>query len=166
MKNYALPVIAAMTLAVGSAYAADKKTGFDALDKDNDGYVTRAEAAGNARLLKGFDVADKNNDGKLSRAEYLAATGKRKVKDIVGKESDADPGFNALDKNNDGHISRAEAKGNPYLAKNFDKADANNDGRLNRVEYLAAMGKKDVKTGAAKVEHGVDRSAGTGGTKR
>jgi Ca2+-binding EF-hand superfamily protein len=166
MKGLAI-TLTALAVAVGSAYAADKKkTGFDALDKNNDGYLTRTEAAGNPRLLKGFDVADKNNDGKLSRSEYLAATTKRKVKDAFHKESDADPGFNALDKNNDGYLSRAEAKGNPYLAKQFDKADTNNDGKLNRAEYLTAMAKKDVKTGAAKVEHAVDRNAATGSSKK
>ncbi|MGQ0655102.1 MAG: EF-hand domain-containing protein [Betaproteobacteria bacterium] len=165
MRKLAIPMIATLTLAVGSAFAADTK-GFDALDKDNDGYLTRSESAGNARLLKGFDVADKNSDGKLSRTEYLAATAKRKVKDVIGKESDADPGFNALDRNNDGNVTKAEAKGNPYLDKNFDKADGNNDGKLSRAEYLAVMTKKDLKTGAARVDNALDRDAGGGDTKR
>jgi Ca2+-binding EF-hand superfamily protein len=147
-----------IALACGSAYAADRK-GFDALDKNDDGFITRAEAAGNSRVLKGFDVADKNNDGKLSRAEYLASTTKRKVRDVVNKPSDPDPGFNALDKNNDGYITRAEARGNPYLKKFFKTADANHDGKLNRAEYVAQMAKKDVKTGAAKVSSWPDRTA-------
>jgi Ca2+-binding EF-hand superfamily protein len=145
----------ALALAAGAAYAKDSsKTGFDALDRNDDGFISRAEAAGNPRLLKGFDVADKDNDGKLSRSEYLAATAKRKVKDVVGKPSDPDPGFNALDRNDDGFISRAEARGNPYLAKRFNAADGNHDGKLNRAEYLAEMAKKDLKGGKAKVEHG------------
>ncbi len=143
-------VVTALALSVGAAYAADKK-GFDALDKNDDGYITRAEAAGNGRVLKGFDVADKNNDGKLSRAEYAASATKRKVRDVVNKPSDPDPGFNALDKNNDGYVTRAEARGNPYLKKFFNNADANHDGKLNRAEYVAQMAKKDVKSGAAKV---------------
>jgi Ca2+-binding EF-hand superfamily protein len=146
------PVLATLVLATSGAYAADKK-GFDALDKNDDGHLTRAEAAGNARLLKGFDVADKNNDGKLSRAEYLAATAKRKVRDVANRPSDPDPGFNALDKNDDGFISRAEARGNPHVAKNFKVADKNDDGKLNRAEYLAVMAKKDAKTAGAKVEN-------------
>ena len=159
----ALPMMASLALAVSAVYAADKpKAGFDALDKDHDGYLSRAEAAGDARLLKGFDVADKNSDGKLSRSEYLAATGKRKVRDVFNKPSDPDPGFNALDKNHDGYLSRAEARGNPYLKKQFDAADSNHDGKLNRAEYVAVMAKKDVKSGAAKVEHGLDRPAAAG----
>jgi Ca2+-binding EF-hand superfamily protein len=155
----ALTMIAALGLAVGlnsgAVCAADKKTGFDALDKDDNGYLTRSEAAGNARLLKGFDVADKDNDGKLSRTEYLAATAKRKVKDVVGAESDKDPGFKALDKNGDGALTRREAGDNPYLKEKFKAADKNGDGKLSRSEYLAQMAKKDVSTGAAKVEHSV-----------
>ena len=153
-----IPVLTVLALATGSAYAADKK-GFDALDRNNDGFVTRSEAAGNHRVLKGFDVADKNNDGKLSRTEYMTSATKRKVRDVVNKPSDPDPGFNALDKNNDGYLTRAEARGNPYLKKFFDRADGNNDGRLNRAEYVAEMAKKDVKTGAAKASTWPDRTA-------
>ena len=155
----AIPVLTALALGISSAYAADKPKGFDALDRNNDGFVTRAEAAGNSRVLKGFDVADKNNDGKLSRAEYMASATKRKVRDVVNKPSDPDPGFNALDKNNDGYVTRAESRGNPYLKKFFDRADANNDGRLNRAEYVAEMTRKDVKTGAAKVSSWPDQHA-------
>jgi hypothetical protein len=43
---------------------------FKALDIDGDGAISKAEAAGNADLVKGFDRADRNRDGKLSRAEY------------------------------------------------------------------------------------------------
>ena len=161
----ALPMLAMLAFAAGTAYADDKKTGFDALDKNHDGVLTRAEAAGNPRLLKGFDVADKNNDGTLSRAEYLAATAKRKVRDVVNKPSDPDPGFNALDKNGDGFISRAEARGNPYLEKQFKSADSNHDGKLNRAEYLAVMAKKDLNTAKAKPEHALDKPASAGSSR-
>jgi hypothetical protein len=44
---------------------------FRALDIDGDGAISKAEAAGNADLVRGFDRADrKPRDGKLSRAEY------------------------------------------------------------------------------------------------
>ena len=39
----ALPMLAMLVVAVGTAYADDKKTGFDALDKNNDGKLNRAE---------------------------------------------------------------------------------------------------------------------------
>ena len=76
-------VAAALALAVGSAYAEDKigkdenDPGFNALDKNKDGYLSRTEAAGNPTLAKKFKQADKNGDGKLSRMEYLEAMTKQ-----------------------------------------------------------------------------------------
>ena len=34
--------------------------------------ISKAEAAGNADIVKDFDHADRNRDGKLSRAEYAS----------------------------------------------------------------------------------------------
>jgi Ca2+-binding EF-hand superfamily protein len=90
---------AALALAVGSAYAADNKTarsdpepGFNKLDKNNDGHLTRAEAAADKDLAKRFKEADRDGDGKLSRTEYLtvkakkdANTAKEKVGNAVDK---------------------------------------------------------------------------------
>jgi Ca2+-binding EF-hand superfamily protein len=89
-------VAAALALAVGASYAEDKvgkdakDPGFNVLDKNNDGYISRTEAAGNPELAKKFKQADKNGDGKLSRTEYLAVmtkqdatTAKNKIKRAV-----------------------------------------------------------------------------------
>src|SRR6188508_1305982 len=94
-------VAAVLALAVGTARAEDKigkddkDPGFNALDKNNDGHLSRAEALGNPNLSKNFKQADKNNDGKLSRTEYLramtaqdAATAKKKVANAVDKNKD------------------------------------------------------------------------------
>ena len=182
-------VAAALALAVGTAKAEDKigkdekDPGFNTLDKNNDGYLSRAEALGNPNLSKNFKQADKNNDGKLSRSEYLramtaqdAATAKKKVANAIDRKDDRrsaaagstkedkvgkdakDPGFNALDKNNDGFLSRVEAAGNPNLVKNFKQADKNGDGKLSRTEYLTVMTKQDAKTAKKKVENAVDRN--------
>ena len=84
-------VAAALALAVGAAYADDKigkdrnDPGFRALDKNKDGYISRAEAKGNPTLSKKFKEADKNADGKLSRAEYLAAMTKQDLSTAKGK---------------------------------------------------------------------------------
>jgi len=43
------------------------------LDKDNDGFVSRAEASGVPTLIKVFDRFDRNRDGKLDRVELEAA---------------------------------------------------------------------------------------------
>ena len=92
-------VAAALALAVGAAYADDKvgkdqnDPGFHALDKNKDGYISRAEAKGNPTLARKFKEADKNGDGKLSRIEYLEAmtkqdakTAKQKVENAIDKD--------------------------------------------------------------------------------
>ena len=183
-------VAAALAVAVGTAKAEDKigkdekDPGFNALDKNNDGYISHAEALGNPNLSKNFKKADKNGDGKLSRSEYLtqatkqdAKTAERKVDNAVDKHKDKnrsaatgssaasgdkigtdknDPGFNRLDKNNDGYLSRTEAAGNTTLGKNFKKVDKNGDGKLSRAEYLEAMTKQDLSTAKKKVQKSVD----------
>jgi hypothetical protein len=50
--------------------AAEKEAMFRYLDIDGDGFVSKAEAAGNEKATLGFDRADRNRDGKLSFAEY------------------------------------------------------------------------------------------------
>ncbi|MBW8905780.1 MAG: EF-hand domain-containing protein [Betaproteobacteria bacterium] len=94
-------VAAALALAVGAAYADDKigkddnDPGFHALDKNKDGYISRAEAKGNPTLSKNFKEADKNGDGKLSRTEYLTAMTKQDAKTAKSKVE------NAMDRNKD-----------------------------------------------------------------
>ena len=85
---------AAIALAFGSAYADDKAAkakdkdpGFNNLDKNNDGYLSRAEAKGNPDLAKHFKEVDKNNDGKLSRTEYLTFMGKKDLNTAKNKIS-------------------------------------------------------------------------------
>lgn len=115
-------VAAALALAVGSVNAADSKAktdskasagatgdkigtdkndpGFNNLDKNHDGYLSRTEAAGNPTLAKKFKDADRDNDGKLSRSEYLmtmtaqdASTAKKKVQGAMDrKDSDKQSG--------------------------------------------------------------------------
>jgi Ca2+-binding EF-hand superfamily protein len=88
-------VAAALALAVGTAKAEDQigkdknDPGFNALDKNNDGYLSRVEAAGNPTLAKNFKQADKNGDGKLSRTEYLAAVSKQDAKTAKRKVENA-----------------------------------------------------------------------------
>ena len=50
--------------------ATEKEAMFRYLDFDGDGFVSKAEAAGNEFATLGFDRADRNRDGKLSVAEY------------------------------------------------------------------------------------------------
>jgi Ca2+-binding EF-hand superfamily protein len=57
-----------------------QNAGFNGLDMNSDGYLTRAEARGDPYLASNFKAADRNNDGKLSRAEYRAVMTKKDVK--------------------------------------------------------------------------------------
>jgi hypothetical protein len=81
---------AAMALACGAAFAADNDNkhhqGFNDMDKNADGKLTRAEAKGNKELLSRWKEADTNNDGVLTRVEYLKLMAKidaRAVKEKV-----------------------------------------------------------------------------------
>jgi Ca2+-binding EF-hand superfamily protein len=59
------------SLVLGSAWAQEATERlFDSLDLDGDGYVSLAEAAGNAAVVERFDRADRDRDGKLSRKEF------------------------------------------------------------------------------------------------
>ncbi|HEX7054651.1 MAG TPA: hypothetical protein VF211_12060 [Burkholderiales bacterium] len=112
-------VAAALALAVGSVNAADTKAGaksegkasagatsdkigtdkndpgFNKLDKNADGKLSRSEAAGNPTLAKRFKDADRDGDGNLSRTEYLmtmtaqdARTAKKKLESKMGRDDD------------------------------------------------------------------------------
>jgi Ca2+-binding EF-hand superfamily protein len=85
-----------MALACGAAFAADNDNkahkGFNDMDKNADGKLTRAEAKGNKELLSRWKEADSNNDGVLTRAEYLKLMAKidaHTVKEKVSKAPEA-----------------------------------------------------------------------------
>ena len=90
MKLAPTIILAIAGITIGLAYAADDKRkdpepGFNVLDKNNDGYLTRTEAAADSGLAKKFKEADKNGDGKVSRAEYLAVKGKKDLNTAKNK---------------------------------------------------------------------------------
>jgi hypothetical protein len=67
-------------------------SGFAKLDKNKDGYISKAEAKGNKELAANFDKWDMNNDGRINRAEYLAAMAKhdggRAVDKVTGRDKE------------------------------------------------------------------------------
>jgi Ca2+-binding EF-hand superfamily protein len=71
----------------GTATRSEDST-FAKLDKNHDGYISKVEAMGDAKLKKDFASFDLNNDGKLNRAEYLAAAAKEDTGKLVDKASD------------------------------------------------------------------------------
>ena len=117
---------AAVSLAfAASPDAAPGRTGFQTLDKNGDGSISREEAAAHPRLSESFDSIDTNKDGMLSADELRAARASHR-----GQHP-------KLDTNRDGSISRDEAKAAPRLAENFDAIDSNKDGQLSRDEMAA-----------------------------
>jgi Ca2+-binding EF-hand superfamily protein len=172
---------AALALACGAGYAADADKdrenkahkGFNDMDKNADGKLTRAEAAGNKDLLAKWKNADSNNDGVLTRAEYLKVmavkdfnTVKEKVtgddkkakSDKTARNDKEHQGFNEMDRNNDGKLTRSEATGNKEVLAKWKEADKDNDGVLTRTEYLTVMAKKDANTAKQAVNKQVDEA--------
>lgn len=151
----ALTGFASLALLAAPAYAADKDDppGFNELDRDKDGQITRSEAARNPTLAKRFGEADGDKDGRVSRAEYLKlmaakdfTTLRERTADAIDPDTKVKPeerGFNDLDKNGDGKLSRAEAAGNPRVAKKFAESDADKDGYVTRAEYLKTAAAED-----------------------
>jgi hypothetical protein len=69
---------------------------FAGMDKNKDGYISKAEAMTHKELSGNFAKWDMNNDGKLNRAEYLAAMAKhdagRVADKVTGKDDPAAAG--------------------------------------------------------------------------
>lgn len=61
--------------APGGTGAGIPPTDLQQLDTDNDGYISRDEAAKDRSMGSRFSELDKDNDGRISRAEWSAASG-------------------------------------------------------------------------------------------
>ena len=96
--------------------------GFNRLDTDGDGRISREEAKANPQLSQNFDLIDANKDGYIDRSEMFRHM--------------ADQRFTRLDADKDGRISRDEARQAPRLAQWFDQLDTNKDGYLSRDEFM------------------------------
>jgi hypothetical protein len=53
----------------GNSISPNHHVDFDAMDANHDGRIVRAEASGNADLMREFHVVDANHDGRLARGE-------------------------------------------------------------------------------------------------
>jgi hypothetical protein len=74
MKTRSGLLVLAVGLAVGTGCAREGITPFADLDTDNNGRVSREEAAGDLTLTGLFATVDEDSDGELTAREYLAAT--------------------------------------------------------------------------------------------
>ena len=65
---FALTVFAVAAL---PAHAADNMPGFNELDRDGDGSLSKSEAAASSDLAARFNALDDDADGTLTRYEYV-----------------------------------------------------------------------------------------------
>jgi hypothetical protein len=105
---------------------ADSPIDLRALDSDGDKMVSLAEAQLAApQLASRFGELDKNQDGYLSRAEIFQGKPTRTVKLVRNIEDE----FVKADGDADGRISKAEAeRGMPLVSERFAEMDIGGDG--------------------------------------
>ncbi len=131
----ALMTVTSCTLPFGANGTAELPDPLE-LDLDDDGQISRNEAAGD--LATHFDHIDTNGDGFISMEELLALQSQMSGDTGGLPPEDGEAGFSdplALDLDGDGQISRNEAAGD--LATNFDFADTNGDGFIDMQELQA-----------------------------
>ena len=87
----ALAVAFAAPAASDDSKASGKTPGFNDLDKNDDGAISRAEAKANPKLAAQFKKLDTDGDGKLSRLEYLKEMAKEDFDKLRGKTAEAKP---------------------------------------------------------------------------
>lgn len=82
----------ALAVSFGAAQAAGDKQGdvpgFNELDRNDDGALTRSEAAANPALAARFKEVDGDGDGKVSRFEYLKTMAKKDFNSLREKAAD------------------------------------------------------------------------------
>ncbi|ALN81717.1 EF-hand domain-containing protein [Lysobacter antibioticus] len=103
------------------------------IDANQDGAISREEAAKHPRLAEKFDSLDKNRDGKLDASERPQHRGGREH----GGGRGGHGGIAGLDADGDGRISQVEAAKFPRIGESFAKIDRNRDGYLVRSELRA-----------------------------
>jgi Ca2+-binding EF-hand superfamily protein len=138
--------------------------GFERLDTNNDGVITRDEVR--AVRTATFTRLDTNRDGSLDRAELTAGRPdamrdgpQGRTKNMQGRgEGRGGEFLTRADTNNDGNISRAEfdqaisamqrdkaARGAQQRTAMFERLDANRDGMITRAEADAARAQMEQR---------------------
>jgi Ca2+-binding EF-hand superfamily protein len=108
---------------------------FLAVDRNRDGWVTRAESG---MSTAEFNRLDTNNDNRLSRFEFDTAASDPYSPGYSPAPSSApvNDRFTAADRNGDGWLTRSEWGGTETT---FTLLDTNRDNRLSRDEYDATV---------------------------
>jgi Ca2+-binding EF-hand superfamily protein len=120
--------LAALGLSAGAGMARERP-GFDAIDADGSGAITRQEIEAAARAR--FGTLDADGDGLASRAELLEGAqdqAERRVERMLRR----------LDSNGDGALSADELAARRDPGRMFDRMDADSDGSISRAEFDAA----------------------------
>ena len=89
----ALIGFATLSLLAAPAFGADTQKdndppGFNELDKNDDGKLSRTEALGNRTLAGRFAEADGDGDGHVTRAEYLKTMAAKDFRTLREKTAD------------------------------------------------------------------------------
>ena len=127
--------IASITTASGQQAAmgtSGAKLWMSAMDKDNDGTVSKQEFT--AYMEAQFDQADVDHDGILDKNDLEQL---RKNWGIVSTDSAQNPpgaklSLTAMDKDHNGKVTKKEFTA--YMEAQFDKADTDHDGTVDRKE--------------------------------
>lgn len=141
-------MIAATVAVAGDAAAGQRGATmrFQAMDRDRDGRISRAEWTGSDRS---FAAQDWNGDGVLAGEEVRLGVrrddrdeGRRDPRDTGDSPYDdwSEPAFRALDRNGDGRLTRVEWAVDQVA---FRRADHNGDGIVTRREFLGEQGGDD-----------------------
>ena len=87
----------AAALAFGTAQGAARDLpGFNEMDKNDYGALTKAEAAGNPELLARYNEVDEDGNGNLTRYEYMKSLAKEEFRSLRERVADwVDPGDKA-----------------------------------------------------------------------